>query len=311
VPVTGSTLVPDHYFLIHGSRDGDVSSFSGYNTYNRAHAVDVSNPTVSDGKFKALLWVYGANHNQFNSIWASETPPGFAMSRASQEQIARVHLGALAQALLLDRSEYLDIVRDHATAVTFDPAGVNFVSQYQDPDRVFVEHNQESLAAPEISSPVQGSVALDGVVAARQFKDLVNAGGPQTTITLRLEWSAVGARVLLRVDPATLFAERSKVLVLRVGQSTEAKNAANRDQDFTIEVSSGSRTAAIPASAVHRLLYPDVVFGAGKIVMQTLRLRLTQLADLGLELTDLRSIALVFDRRSTGVVYVGDVQVSN
>jgi hypothetical protein len=101
------------------------------------------------------------------------------------------------------------------------------------------------------------------------------------------------------------------VLALRVGQSTEAKNAANRDQDLTLELSTGSQTAAIPASAVHRLLYPDVAFGAGKIVMQTLRLPLTRLADLGLELTDLRSIALVFDRRATGVVYVGDVQVSN
>jgi len=311
VPVTGSTVVPDNYFLIHGSRDGDVSSFSGYNTYNRAHAVDLANPTVSDGKFKALLWVYGANHNQFNSIWASETVPGFAMSRASQEQIARVHLGALAQAMLLDRTEYMDIVRDHATAVTFEPAGVDLVSQYQDPDRVFVEHNQESLAAPEISSPVQGSVLLDSVVAARQFKDLVNAGGPQLTVTLRLEWSASGSRVILKFDPATLFAERSKVLALRVGQSTEAKNAANRDQDFTFEVSTGSQTAAIPASSIHRLLYPDFVFGAGKIVMQTLRLPLSKLAELGLELTDLRSIALVFDRRATGVVYVGDVQVSN
>jgi hypothetical protein len=311
IPVTGSTVVPDNYFLIHGSRDGDVSSFSGYNTYNRAHAVDLANPTVSDGKFKALLWVYGANHNQFNSIWASETPAGFAMPRASQEQIARVHLGALAQALLLDRGEYMDVVRDHATAVTFEPAGVDFVTQYQDPERVFVQHNQESLAAPEISSPVQGTVLVDSVVAARQFKDLVNAGGPQTTVTLRLEWSALGARVILKFDPATLFAERSKVLALRVGQSTEVKNAANRDQDFTLEVSTGSQTAAIPASAVHRLLYPDVVFGAGKIVMQTLRLPLTTLADLGLELTDLRSIALVFDRRATGVVYVGDVQVSN
>ena len=45
--------------------------------------------------------------------------------------------------------------------------------------------------------------------------------------------------------------------------------------------------------------------------MQTLRLPLTKLADLGLELTDLRSIALVFDRRASGVVYVGDVQMSN
>jgi hypothetical protein len=219
--------------------------------------------------------------------------------------------GALAQALLLDRSDYLDVLRDHAGAVTWVPAGADFVSQYQDPERVFVQHNQESLAAPEISLPVQGTVAADAVVAARQLKDLVNAGSSQMTITLRLEWSAAGARFLLKVDPATLPAERYRTLSFRVGQSTEAKNTANRDQDFTIEVSSGSRTAAIPASAIHRLIYPDVVFGAGKIVMQTLRLPLQRLAESGVDLTDLRSIAFVFDRRSTGTIYVGDVQVSN
>jgi hypothetical protein len=309
-PLSGPTVVPDRYFLIHGSRDGDVSTFEGYNTYNRAHAVDLANPTVSDGKLKALLWVYRANHNQFNSVWPSETPPATTMPRADQEQIAKVHLGALAQALLLDRSENLEVLRDHAIAVTWVPAGTDFVSQYQDPERVFVQHNQESLAAPQISSPVQGAVAADAVVAARQLKDLVNAGASQTTITLRLEWNAPGARFLLNVDPATLPAERYKALSLRVGQSTEAKNAASRDQDFTIEVSSGSRTAAIPASALHRLLYPDVVFGAGKIVMQTLRLPLKRLAERGVELSDLRSIALVFDRRPTGAIYVGDVQVS-
>jgi hypothetical protein len=52
-PITGPTVVPDRYFLIHGSRDGDVSTFEGYNTFNRAHAVDLDNPTVSDGKLKA------------------------------------------------------------------------------------------------------------------------------------------------------------------------------------------------------------------------------------------------------------------
>jgi hypothetical protein len=311
VPVTGPTVVPDRYYLIHGSRDGDVSTFAGYNTYNRAHAVDQANPTVSDGKLKALLWVYGANHNQFNSVWASETPPATTMPRASQEQVARVHFGALAQGLLLDRSEYLDVLRDHAVATTWMPAGADCVSQYQDPERVFVEHNQEGLGAPQISLPVQGTVAADAVVTARQLKDLVNAGAPVSTITLRLEWSALGGRYLLRVDPATLFPEHYATLALRVGQSTEAQNAANRDQDFTIEVSSGSRTAAIPASALHRLLYPDVVFGAGKIVMQTLRLPLKLLAELGIELSDLRSIAFVFDRRASGTLYVGDVQLSN
>jgi hypothetical protein len=311
VPLTGPTVVPDHYFLIHGSRDGDVSTFAGYNTYNRAHAVDLANPTVSSGKRKALLWVYGANHNQFNSAWPSETPPATTMPRAAQELAAKVFIGTVTQALLLDRGEFMEALRDHAVTTAWHSPGVNLVSQYQDPERVFLEHEQEGLAAPQVSLPLQGSVAADAVTAARQLKDLVNAGAPQTTITLRLEWSALGGRLLLQLDPTTLHAERYKVLSLRVGQSTEPKNAANRDQDFTLEVSSGSRTVAIAASAAHRLLYPDVVFGSGKIVMQTLRVPIAQLSERGVDVADIRSVALVFDRRSSGTLYVGDVQVSN
>jgi hypothetical protein len=310
-PLTGPTVVPDTYCLIHGSRDGDVSTFEGYNTYNRAHAVNLANPTVSDGELKALLWVYGANHNQFNSVWPSETPPATTMSRSDQELVAKVFLGTIAQAMLLDRSEYLDVLRDHRLAATWIPVNVDLVSQFQDPERVFIQHNQEGLAAPQVSLPVQGTAVADVLMAARQLRDLVNAGAPVTTITLRLEWSASGSRLLLKLDPGTVPAERYKVLALRVGQSTEAKNAANRDQDFTLEVSSGSRTAAIQASSLHRLLYPDVVFGAGKIVMQTLRLPIQQLVDLGVEPRDLRSIAFLFNSPATGVVYMGDVQLSN
>jgi hypothetical protein len=310
-PVSGPTIVPDSYFVIHGSQDSDVFTFEGYHTYERTHAVDLANPTVSDGKFKAMLWVHKANHNQFNSIWASETPVGVAMPRSSQEEIAKTHLGALAQAVLLERPEFLDLLRDHGGAAAWAPAGTEFVSQYQDPERVFVQHNQEGLAAPVVSLPVQGAVLADGAVAVRQLTALVG-GISTTTITLRLAWSTLGSRLLLRVDPSTLPAERYKVLALRVGQSTEAGNAANRDQDFTLEVSSGSRTAAIPASSLHRLLYPDPPpFGPAKIVMQTLRLPVARLVECGVDPSDLRSIALVFDRRATGTVYVGDLQFSN
>ncbi len=309
-PVSGPTVVPDSYYIIHGSKDSDVFTFEGYHTYERAHAVDRANPTVSDGKFKAMLWVHKANHNQFNTIWASETGPGVAMPRASQEEIAKVHLGALAQAVLLDRTEYFEVLRDHGAAVAWDPAGTEFVSQYQDPRRTFVQHNQEGLAPPVVSLPVQGTVAADAVVATRQLTALVG-GAPTTTITLRLAWGGLGSRLLLRLDPSTLPAERYKTLSLRVGQSTEAANAASRDQEFTLEVASGSRTAAIPASALHRLLYPDPPpFGPAKIVMQTLRLPVERLVECGVDPIDLRSIAFVFDRRATGTLYVGDVQCS-
>jgi hypothetical protein len=310
-PLTGPTVVPDSYFIIHGSQDADVFTFEGYHTYERAHAVDQANPTVSDGEFKAMLWVHKANHNQFNSIWASETGVGVAMPRASQEEVAKIHLGSLAQAVLLDRIEYFEVLRDHRAAEDWEPPGVDLVSQYQDDERVFIQHNQEGLAAPVVSLPVQGTVAADSVVATRQLTALVG-GAVTTTITLRLAWTTLGSRLLLRVDPSTLPAERYKTLALRVGQSTEAANAANRDQDFTLEVSSGSRTAAIPASALHRLIYPDLPpFGPAKIVMQTLRLPVERLVERGVDPADLRSIALVFDRRAAGTIYVGDLQCSN
>ena len=97
----------------------------------------------------------------------------------------------------------------------------------------------------------------------------------------------------------------------RPTRSPRRGTPASQDQDFTVEVSCGSRTAAIRVSSLHRLLYPDVVFGSGKVVMQTVRLPLKRLARRGVEVRDLRSIALVFDRRPAGAVYVGDVQLSD
>jgi hypothetical protein len=310
-PPTGPTVVPDSYVIIHGSKDSDVSTFEGYHTYERAHAVDLANPTVSDGKFKAMLWVHKANHNQFNSVWAPETPPGVAMPRPDQEQIAMVHIGAVAQAVLLDRKDYFAVLHDHAAAGPWEPPGTELVSQYQDARRIFVQHNQEGLTPPVVSLPVQGTVAADGVAAARQLTALVG-GAPTSTITLRLAWNALGSRLLLQVDPSTLPAERYRVLSLRVGQSTEPPNALNRDMDLSLEVSSGSKTVSIPASSLHRLLYPDAPpFGPAKIVMQSLRLPVDRLLEFGVDPSDLRSIALVFDRRPAGVVYAGDLQFSN
>jgi hypothetical protein len=310
-PPTGPTVVPDSYVIIHGSKDSDVSTFEGYHTYERAHAVDLANPTVSDGKFKAMLWVHKANHNQFNSVWAPETPPGVAMPRPDQEQIAMVHIGAVAQAVLLDRKDYFAVLHDHAAAGPWEPPGTELVSQYQDARRIFVQHNQEGLTPPVVSLPVQGTVAADGVAAARQLTALVG-GAPTSTITLRLAWNALGSRLLLQVDPSTLPAERYRVLSLRVGQSTEPPNALNRDMDLSLEVSSGSKTVSIPASSLHRLLYPDAPpFGPAKIVMQSLRLPVDRLLECGVDPSDLRSIALVFDRRPAGVVYAGDLQFSN
>ncbi len=47
----------------------------------------------------------------------------------------------------------MDVLRDHATAVAWMPAGATFVSQYQDPERVYLQHEQEAVSPPQISLP--------------------------------------------------------------------------------------------------------------------------------------------------------------
>ena len=276
----------------------------------------LANPTVSDGELKALLWVYGANHNQFNSAWPSETPPAThdAPRRPGTGREGRSR-HALRRRCCWIASEYLEVLRDHAARRRRGcPSNVDLVSQYQDPERVFICSTiRKRLAAPQVSLPVQGTVAADAVTArAAEGSRQRGRAGHDDHAAPGVE-RARGAPALASFDPGTVPAERYKTLALRVGQSTEAKNAANRDQDFTLEVSSGSRTASFRASS--SAIGSSIrtwCSAPGKIVMQTLRLPIQRLVDHGVEPRDLRSIALrLRSVRRPASSTSGDVQLSN
>ena len=63
-PANKAVLLEDvNYLLIHGSNDQDVCSVEGEKQYNN---INFSGQTDS---FKSSLYVYGANHGQFNTLW--------------------------------------------------------------------------------------------------------------------------------------------------------------------------------------------------------------------------------------------------
>ena len=107
-----------NYLVIHGSHDGDVSAFSGLRQYQRIR--------FTDGKpwFKAAVWMYRANHGQWNTVWGNgDWGPRSVryldlrglISQEDQRQFARVLLSAFLEATLKDKKEYLPIFRDHRT----------------------------------------------------------------------------------------------------------------------------------------------------------------------------------------------------
>ncbi len=105
-----------NYLLMHGSHDGDVSTFNGLAQYERIR--------FTDGKpwLKSAVFVYRANHGQWNTTWGSlDGGPRSArtldtrglISQADQRQFAEVYISAFLDATLRDKHEYLPMFRDH------------------------------------------------------------------------------------------------------------------------------------------------------------------------------------------------------
>jgi dienelactone hydrolase len=113
-----------NYMVIHGSHDGDVSSFNGLRAFQRIK--------FTDGKpwFKTAWYVYRANHGQWNTVWGNkDNGPRSGRSLdlrglitpEQQRQFSKVMIGAFMEATLHGKSEYLPIFRDHRVAGAWLP----------------------------------------------------------------------------------------------------------------------------------------------------------------------------------------------
>ena len=107
-----------NYLVFHGSHDGDVSAFSGLRQYQRIK--------FTDGRpwFKSAVYVYRANHGQWNTVWGNkDNGPRSGrwlaldelISPEEQRQFGRVYIGGFLEATLKGKKEYLPMFRDHRT----------------------------------------------------------------------------------------------------------------------------------------------------------------------------------------------------
>jgi dienelactone hydrolase len=122
-----------NYLVIHGSHDGDVSSFDGLRQFQRLKFTD------GNSWFKSAWYVYRANHGQWNSVWQNkDNGPRSARNldlrglipMEDQLQFGRVVITAFLQATLQDRKEYLPMFRDHRVAGQWLPKTM-YITRFQ------------------------------------------------------------------------------------------------------------------------------------------------------------------------------------
>ena len=107
------------YLVVHGSHDGDVSSYSGLRQWDRVRFTD------GGPWFKSAVWMYRANHGQWNTNWGNKDNGKLSarsldlrglIAPEAQRQMALVFMGAFLDASLKAKREYLPLFRDHRVA---------------------------------------------------------------------------------------------------------------------------------------------------------------------------------------------------
>jgi dienelactone hydrolase len=162
-----------NYLVIHGSHDGDVSTFNGLRQYQRIK--------FTDGRpwFKSAWYVYRANHGQWNTVWGNkDNGPRSArfldlrglITDDEQRQFGKVVITAFLEATLKGQREYLPLFRDHRVAGAWLPKTM-YITRFQESGYRGLANYEEDV---DVTSGSVAGVTISGDSLATWKEDVVS-----------------------------------------------------------------------------------------------------------------------------------------
>jgi hypothetical protein len=296
-PVDGQSYVlPDiPYFVILPAADGDVSNLSGIRIYDRAGQ---SLPTT-DGTNKSGIHVYGANHNFFNTVWASHgddsdpTRDDYIVA-ADQQKIGESYLAAFTRLHLNSETVYADMLRGRL--IFPSTAGFKIYNMRHEKQHSKVESGT-GLATS--SSVVSTSVA-----------------GPSVHVTqaLQVGWNSSGGVLEYTLPTAIADVSAYEVLAFRVAQTNSSNNPTMGSQDFRVDLLGGGKSKATYASRFDAIPkpYDHPYYSSDHNVMTNVRIPLQTfiMNNSGIPLNNIDTLRFTFSYPSQGEIYIDDIEFS-
>jgi len=329
----GTVLKNVNYLVLHGAHDMDVVTFSGARQYARVRFTDGGN------WFKTSLYIYGANHGQFNTSWGRKDlfEPLMRvfnlqqlMPAEQQEQIAEVYISAFLEATLRGESGYQPLFRDHRRAREWLPNTI-YISQYEDAITQMVSTYQEDINVATTTLP-GGVQESENLTVWRE--QLVEAKwGDMDNHAVYLGWdvdtSAASASYAIQLPERELRLNQNSVLVFALADANEDPTPETEDDreqspreliDLTVKVvDAEGEIARLPLSSFS-FLQPQLEGQIGKaafmsplpkseVVFQHFEFPLAAFvaANPAFDPTSLEQVCFVFDRTRVGVVVLDDI----
>lgn len=137
-----------NYLVLQGSQDSDVNTYYGDRQFRRISFHD------DQYRFKAGLYIAGANHGQFNSEWGdadTSMPTALLLNKSEimemeeQQKIAKTYIASFLEATLNNRHEYLPLFIDYRNALEWLPDTL-YISRFEDSQFIRIsnyEHHDE------------------------------------------------------------------------------------------------------------------------------------------------------------------------
>ncbi len=310
------TITDVNYLTIQGAQDADVSTFQGSEQWDRVHL------TGRTDYFKSELYIYGANHGQFNTVWGRHDSPGPKswflnmrplLSGEEQRKIAEVYIAGFLEATLRGRDEYRQMFRDYRTARNWLP-GTVYLNRYSDSsNRMIADFSEDS----DLTTTTLPGGKIAGKNLTEWHEDLIPfRDGDRGYNGVFLGWNSNAARYSVTL-PNSGLTDANSVLSFSIAVTDD--DAENETTDFSVlfEDDRGG-SAQVPVSR-YRTLRAPIPIRLTKIayldhllykepsepVFQTVEIPLKDFT--ALDVRRLKKIELLFDRTPASEVLISQM----
>lgn len=236
---TRTKLKDINYFVIHGAQDGDVSSYAGTRQLDRISFTD------SIYRFKSGLYVYGANHGQFNTSWGNNDV-GTPFTRLlnlkqllkgeDQREIAKVYISAFLETTLRNDKRYLPLFADVRTGKDWLPETI-YLNQFQDSNTKLIGTFEEDFDVTTITA--DSSSVVSNRLTVWKEKQIPMKWGGQTSRGLFLGWHYLKKDIDAKKEKDSAIAEKKKKYLTPVNDSLIASYTMKLNRGIS-EVDSSS-----------------------------------------------------------------------
>lgn len=317
-----------NYFVMHGSLDGDVRSFQGSEQYQRVKF------TNSQYFFKAALYIFGANHGQFNSKWGvgDISFPTTALynlkqiiPEEEQQTIAKVYLTAFLQATLKEKTGYIPLFEDYRTGKSWLPK-TEYLNQFEDSTfHLILGHTKDlDLTKPNIKNGHITAKNIDvwqkGNVPLRQRGRFLEAGMYVGWDTCE-ETKTPSLEITFPVNSVKINENSVLVLSLANAEDPDGIRCDKNDRiDFTIQLK--DKNGEISQLPLSHFMYlePQIKaqlmkvafldpYDLSETVYQTFQIPLSDFLKTNSHLNpeEINSINLIFDKSKDGIIVIDKI----